>query len=487
MTTSETATRFAAARRARLDALRETVLQRPVHARGMADGFNGRWSRRQWVQASLFATIGMLVAAIVPGFSAPLTTPMHTPRHSMALSLPPLPTARSRGEHGDSWQLVRVERGQTLGSMFQDLDIPAATMQRILAHPGSKDALTRLKPGTELGFDLPVRASGQAVLRTFRFDRDDQHRVELTLADDTITEKVIVRPTQSRTVVLSGKVGKSLYGSARKLGLTGAHIDTLTDDIFKYDIDFNEDVGANDRFSVVVEQIWREGELLKTGPVLAATFTTGGKLHTGFRYERNGKPEYFTGDGRPLKKSFIRMPIPYARLTSGFGTRRHPVLGRSRMHKGVDYGAGTGTPIMAAGDARVQFVGWKGGYGRAVILDHGRGYTTLYGHMSRFANAKAGQRIGQGTVIGYVGSSGMSTGPHLHYEFRVNGVHRNPLSITMPPPEPLGGTALAQFRTQTSTALARIRKVENIIYADVSAPAKKLAVVAKPSRPGKRG
>ena len=124
--------------------------------------------------------------------------------------------------------------------------------------------------------------------------------------------------------------------------------------------------------------------------MLAATFTTGGKLHTGFRFERNGKPEYFTGEGRPLKKSFIRMPIPYARLTSGFGTRRHPVLGRSRMHKGVDYAAGTGTPIMAAGDARVQFVGWKGGYGRAVILDHGRGYTTLYGHMSRFANAKAG-------------------------------------------------------------------------------------------------
>ena len=117
---------------------------------------------------------------------------------------------------------------------------------------------------------------------------------------------------------------------------------------------------------MVVEQTWREGELIKTGPVLAATFTTGNKLHTGFRFERNGKAEYFTGDGRPLKKSFIRMPIPYARLTSGFGARRHPVLGRMRMHKGVDYAARTGTPIMAAGDARVQFVGWKGGYGNAV-------------------------------------------------------------------------------------------------------------------------
>lgn len=488
MAASETGSGLRSARRERIKALREAALHRPVLARHLSDGFNGRWSRRQWVQASLFATLGVLVAAIVPGFSAPLAVPMYAPHHSMALSLPPLPMTRSRGENGDSWQLLRVAPGQTLSALFQDLNIPAATLQRILAHPGTRSVLSRLKPGTELGFDLPISASGQpGALRTLRFDRNDGERVELTLAGDAITEKVIVRPTESRTVVISGKVGTSLYRSARKLGLSGGNINTLTDDIFKYDIDFNEDVGAGDRFSVVVEQTWREGELLKTGPVLAATFTTGGKLHTGFRYERNGKPEYFTADGRPLKKSFIRMPIPYARLTSGFGTRKHPVLGRSRMHKGVDYAAGTGTPIMAAGDARVQFVGWKGGYGRAVILDHGRGYTTLYGHMSRFGSERAGQRIGQGTVIGYVGTSGMSTGPHLHYEFRVNGVHRNPLSITMPPPEPLRGTALAQFRTQTSTALAQIQKVENIIYADVSPAAKKLALAEKPARSAKHG
>ena len=490
MSASETGSGLRAARRERIKALREAALHRPVLARHLSDGFNGRWSRRQWVQASLFATLGVLAAAIVPGFSAPLAKPTHAPSHSMALSLPPLPHARRRGANGDSWQLVRVARGQTLGSLFEDLDIPAATLQRILAHPGAKSVLSRLKPGTELGFDLPVTASGRpGALRTLRFERNDGARVELTLGVDTIPEHVIVRPTESRTVVISGKVGKSLYRSARKLGLSGGNVDTLTDDIFKYDIDFNQDVGANDRFSVVVEQTWREGELLRTGPVLAATFTTGGKLHTGFRYERNGKPEYFTGDGRPLKKSFIRMPIPYARLTSGFGTRRHPVLGRTRMHKGVDYAAGTGPPIMAAGDARVQFVGWKGGYGRAVILDHGRGYTTLYGHMSRFANAKAGQRIGQGTVIGYVGTSGMSTGPHLHYEFRVNGAHRNPLSITMPPPEPLQGVALAKFRQQTGVALARIRKVENIIYADVDeasgVPNQALARKADQGKPGK--
>jgi murein DD-endopeptidase MepM/ murein hydrolase activator NlpD len=131
---------------------------------------------------------------------------------------------------------------------------------------------------------------------------------------------------------------------------------------------------------------------------------------------------------------------------------------------------------MAAGDARVQFVGWKGGYGRAVILDHGRGYTTLYGHMSRFGKIKQGQRVPQGTVIGYVGMTGLASGPHLHYEFRVNGVHRNPLQVTMPPPEPLGGAALAQFRSQTANALKRIQSVERVIYADAApAPAPKPA------------
>jgi murein DD-endopeptidase MepM/ murein hydrolase activator NlpD len=472
----------ASARRARLDALREDVLHRPVQAHE-GTGFNGRWTRRQWAHASLFAMAAMLAAAIVPGFDRPVVTQNNAPvpRHSMALTLPPLPIARRQGSAGESWQIVTVRRGDTLASLFDEFDVPASTREQLLAHPSVKETLKRLKPGTELAFDLP--ANGQ--LRTFRFDRDDSHRIELTVAGDSVKEKVIVRPVETRTVVISGKVGNSLYRSARKLGLTSQHVNTLTDEMFKYDIDFNDDVGADDRFSVVVEQVWREGELVRTGPVLAATFTTGDKLHSAFRFERNGKPEFFTADGRSLKKSFIRMPIPYARLTSGFGARRHPVLGRMRMHKGVDYAAGTGTPIMAAGDARVKFVGWKGGYGRVVMLDHGRGYTTLYAHMSQFGRVKPGQRIGQGTVIGYVGSSGMSTGPHLHYEFQINGVHRNPLSVTMPPPEPLSGAALAQFRSQTRTALARIREVENIIYAADETPAARNVAKAEAKAPAR--
>jgi murein DD-endopeptidase MepM/ murein hydrolase activator NlpD len=465
-------------RRERLKVLREAALHRKVLAQ-LPAGFEGRWTRRHWLHASLFATLGALLAAIVPGFSSAMQTPRYSPRTSMALALPPLSLAQLRGHADDSWQIVSIDRGETLSQVFEELGIPQSELQRVLSHPGVRSTLTRLKPGAELAFDLPVGGK----LRAMRFNRDPTTQVELQLGVDQIREKVVAKETDVRTVVLSGKVGKSLFRSARKVGLTGSNINALTDDIFKYDIDFDSDVGADDRFSVVVEQTWQNGELVKTGPVLAATFTVDGKLHSGFRYVRNGKPEYFTAEGRPLARAFIRMPIPYARLTSRFGSRRHPILGSMRMHKGVDYAAGTGTPIMAAGDARVQFVGRKGGYGNAVILDHGRGYTTLYGHMSRFGRIRQGQRVPQGTVIGYVGSTGLATGPHLHYEFRINGVHRNPLSITMPPPEPLGGKQLADFRVETSRALAKIRTVENIIYAEP----KRVAAADKPAPPAKKG
>ena len=460
-------------RRQRLKNLREAALHRPVLARHLSNGFNGRWSRRQWVQASLFATLGMLVASIVPGFDVTPVQGLQGTRQSMALTLPPLPVSQSEATPGDSWQVVRVQPGQTLGALFQQMGVPATTMYRILEQPGARQALTRLRPGTELAFDLPL----DGPLRAFRFDRDNDHRVELTIKPDAIVENVIKRPSETRTVVASGEISSSLYAAARKAGLSPGAIATMTGEIFQYDIDFT-DAQKGDRFSVVYEQIWREGERIGTGNIAAATFTTGGKTYSGFRFEHEGKVGYYTADGRPLKKAFIRMPIPYARITSGFSkARKHPVLGRTRAHQGVDYGAGTGTPIHAAGDARVSFVGWKGGYGRTVVLDHGKGYTTLYAHMSRFGRYKPGQSIKQGTVIGYVGSSGLATGPHLHYEFRIGGVHRNPLTVTMPPPEPLKGAALAAFRAQTGPALARIQQVEDIMYAKVEpasepAPAK---------------
>jgi murein DD-endopeptidase MepM/ murein hydrolase activator NlpD len=376
------------------------------------------------------------------------------------LELPALEQIQS-DQPASSWHTLQVSAGQTLGAIFNELQLPASVMHRVLENEHARTAFARLRPGTEISFNIP--AQGQ--LHGLRFNRDPGHRVELDLQGEEITATVTAREITTRTAVASGEIRHSLYASASRAGLPANAIAVLTDEIFKYDIDFSKDVQPGDRFNVVYDETWREGERIDASKVLAATFTTGGKTYTGFRFERNGKTEYFDAEGRPLKKSFIRSPIQFARLSSNFGARRHPVLGRMRMHKGVDYAARTGTPIMAAGDARVQFAGVQRGYGNTVILDHGRGHTTLYAHMSRFGKFRAGQRVSQGEIIGYVGSTGLSTGPHLHYEFRVNGQHRNPLSVTMPPPEPLRGAELAAFQAQVAPAMARIRGMEQVMYA----------------------
>lgn len=479
--------------RARLDNLRELERQAQAHQQQTGTGTSPgtrRWSRRQWAHASLAATAGALLLAIVPGFNTAVDVPQATRLTTLSLALPvETATADAAPAATVDWLPVTVEKGQTLGAIFDQLGIPAATMHVLLKQPGARDALTRLRPGAQLGFafDPPQADGSRGKLQALRYDRGETERVKLALDGDSVVETVIERPLEIRTSVISGEVGRSLFHSARKLGLSGSSINMLTDEIFQYDIDFNTDVASSDRFSVVVEQVYREGELLRTGNVMAAVFTAKGKPFTAFRFEQDGKTEYYNEEGRPLKKSFIRMPIQYARLSSKFGSRRHPVSGNVRQHKGVDYAARTGTPIMAAGDARVQFKGWRGGYGNTVILDHGRGYTTLYAHMSGFGNIRQGQRVSQGTVIGRVGSTGLSTGPHLHYEFRINGVHRNPLQHTMPEPEPLKGAALIAFKAQTGPALARIRTIEDIIYAQAAAAADDTRVASTGSATAARG
>ncbi len=424
---------------------------------------NGRWTRRDWAQASLFATIAAMLAAIVPGVSGTLDAPAASraaQRMTLSLNLPQL---GKRAGSQDHWQSVTLKPGQTLSGVFEELGIPYGQLEKVMGHPKIKPALRKLRPGTALSFNLPADGS----VRAMRLEAGagiGPEPIELEFDGDALRERAMPVETTTRTVVLTGQVGDSLFASARKLGLGSKQLNQLTDEMFKYDIDFDSDLGEDDRFSVVVDQTWKNGQLVATGPVLAATFTVDGKQKSAFRHLRNGKAEYFTPDGRSLKRAFIRMPIPYARLSSGFGGRRHPVLGSMRMHKGVDYAAGTGTPIQAAGDARVEFMGWKGGYGRTVILNHGQGKTTLYAHMSRFANLRPGQRVEQGALIGYVGSTGMSTGPHLHYEFRVNGAHVNPLKMTLPPPAPLSGSALVAFKAETRRALDKIREVEDVVF-----------------------
>ncbi len=416
-----------------------------------------RWSREHWLLAGLFSVLGILVITIIPGFASAMRESGAAPaRTTLNLPLPPLVGKAASTAAGSAWQVVRIESGQTLGTLFEQMGVPASVMHQVLEQPSARGPLSRLRAGAELAFDLG--AGGE--LRGLRFERDEASRVEILLADGKIKEKVIERPLERRVMVASGEITSSLYAAGAKAGLSNGAINTMAN-AFSYDIDFTQDLRDGDHFQVVYEELWRDGERLRSGGVVAASFFNRGKEFTALRFERNGKTEYFDLAGRPLKKSFMRMPIEFARISSRFNPkRRHPVLGTVRAHKGVDYAAGTGTPIMAAGDGKVSFVGWRNGYGRAVIIDHGNNRSTLYGHMSAWGKYKSGQHVPQGATIGYVGMTSLATGPHLHYEFRVNGNQVNPLTVTMPKPEPLGGAELVRFRAATAPALAKLQLVE---------------------------
>jgi murein DD-endopeptidase MepM/ murein hydrolase activator NlpD len=336
----------------------------------------GRWSRDHYLLAGAFGVLGTVLIAIVPGFASAMRPPEPTSNPHSTIELPLPRAAASTGVSGPRWEFVQVRPGQTLGAIFGELGLPAELVARVMAVPAAQP-LARLRQGQELGFELLP----DGALRTLRFDATAERRVELAVAADGIDAKVEDRPLEHRVQVGTGTITRSLYADGAKAGLSVAAINEMAN-VFKYDIDFVEDVRDGDTFQVVYEELWRDGQRVGAGGILGATFVNRGKRYSAFRFEHDGKVEFFDETGRPLRKTLMRIPIEFARLSSTFGARKHPVLGRMRMHKGVDYAARSGTPIMAAGDGKVSFVGWRNGYGRAVIIDHGQGRSTLYGHMS---------------------------------------------------------------------------------------------------------
>lgn len=426
-----------------------------------------RWQREHWLLASCLGTVAVLVASIVPGFADAHREPA-TPSTQLlstqsltgdwieeALQLPPpLETVRAEAvAEQHQWTPVEVRPGQNMADIFHSQGLSGQTLHRLLGVEGMRDALTRIRPGQIFDFEL----DDQGQLRALRFEKDDTTRVVLKLDGEEVQLESEQRAIQHRVMVASGRISDSLFGAAEAAGMSNAAILELAK-AFGYDIDFAQDLRVGDEFHVLYEEVWREGERLRSGDILAATFVNQGKRYQVFRYLfADGRSEYFDAEGRPMKKGFLRMPIDFARISSRFSSaRKHPVLGTTRAHRGVDYAARTGTPIMAAGDGKVLFAGWKNGYGRTVILQHGNQVSTLYAHMSRFAGLRTGARVRQGDTIGYVGASGLASGPHLHYEFRVAGVHRDPLKVTMPKPEPLPAGEMARFRLQKEPLIAQL-------------------------------
>lgn len=416
-----------------------------------------------WVLGGIVAVATLSAGFVVPNWA---NATRHDPQSltKLEIDLPdlapqqadPAIAALVAGVDAD-WRIISVKPGQSLSDVFQEQGFSASDLQRALDSQDDASALRRLRPGNEFAFDVGSDGS----LRAMRFDRGDASRVVLRFDANDVSEEVEDRAVERRVQVAHGVVNSSLFEAGDQAGMTDAMTLKLAN-AFGYDIDFAQDLRRGDSFSAIYDTVYRDGELLRSGDILAATFINQGKRFTAIRYTNiAGETLYYTEDGRPLRKSFLRTPVEFTRISSVFSSgRMHPVLGRMRAHRGVDYAAPSGTPIRAAGAGKIAFRGTQNGYGNVVIIQHEGKYTTLYGHMSRFASLKVGQNVSQGQTIGFVGMTGLATGPHLHYEFRLGGTHRDPLTVTLPPPEPLPGAQLAQFRTMSSPMLAKLNFVD---------------------------
>jgi murein DD-endopeptidase MepM/ murein hydrolase activator NlpD len=352
---------------------------------------------------------------------------------------------------------VLVARGDTLESVFRRNGLSLADLAELVALPEVGHGLKLLRPGDR----LEIGRNGDDVL-SLRRELDDVRVLSIARSSSGFEANVLERQIDVRPTGAHGVVRSSLFEAGVDAGIS----DKLTMDlagIFEWDIDFIQDVRQGDEFTVLYEEVWRDGVKLRNGEIIAAEFVNQGKPYRAARYrDASGRSNYYTPDGHSLRKAFIRAPLNFTRISSNFdASRRHPILNTIRAHQGVDYAAPIGTPIRAAGDGKVIFRGVEGGYGNVVILQHGGNITTLYGHMSKFGDAKIGARVAQGEVIGYVGQSGLATGPHLHYEYRVNGVHRNPRTVSLPPADPIPAENQENFRAATATYWRQLDLYDN--------------------------
>lgn len=424
------------------------------------------WSRERWILAGTAFLLVILSALVIPAWAgamkkqtvvsnaAPVVhsvVPLALPRMDPATVKPLVPV--------EQWQTVQVQPGQTLADIFLAQGLSMTDLQHVIDGAGSTKVFHQIKPGQEFQFLV----STDHVLKGVRFDKDEANIATLRLDGASPQLTTQTRDVQRREHIAHGLIDGSLFGAASKAGMSNAMVLKLAE-VFKFDIDFVQDLRVGDNFTVVYDDVYSDGSFLREGDIVAAEFMNQGKRYTAYRYKNtDGKYSYFSEEGRPLTGSFLRIPVDFTRISSQFSAgRMHPILGKMRAHKGVDYAAPTGTPIHAAGDGVVKFRGWMNGYGNFVVIQHNATISTAYGHMSRFANLRVGQRVSQGSTIGFVGMTGLATGPHLHYEFRVNNQQRDPQTVTLPKPEPLPAAQLAKFKKEVvAPQLARLNRVDN--------------------------
>ena len=348
---------------------------------------------------------------------------------------------------------VIVTRNDTLDGIFRRLKLNLADLASLRSLPGLRARLDSLRPGESLHF-----AHKDGALFGLERRLSESQTLKVSREPSGLKADVLQNPLEMRSRTVRGRIDRSLFEA---VGAAGANDQTAVAlaDIFGWDIDFVLDVRPGDAFVVTYDEIWRDGAYVKDGAIQAAVFVNQGREFRAVRYtDPEGGSHYYTPDGRSLHRAFLRAPVDFTRVSSGFNSARlHPILQRMRAHQGIDYAAPMGTPVRAAGDGRIRFAGRKGGYGNLVEIEHSTSVVTVYGHLSRFAKeTRVGAHVTQGTVIAYVGMTGLATGPHLHYEYRVNGVFKNPQTVVLPGAPPLDARWRADFLARSAPLLASL-------------------------------
>ena len=360
--------------------------------------------------------------------------------------------------------VLTVGRGDTMEKLFRKNKLNLGQLMEIARLDEAKQRFRKIKPGDI--FEI-THTDGQLLSMYSKLDLTSALTIEKQ--ESSFVARIIERPVEIRKRNAYGVINTSLFESAAEAGLSDKVIMNVAG-IFAWDVDFVLDIRSGDNYYIQFEEIWQDGEFVTEGEIIAAEFNNNGRSIQAIRFkDDNDKTDYFTPTGDSVRKEFLRNPVDFTRISSNFNpNRRHPILNRIRAHRGVDYAAPRGTPIKASGDGKVIFRGTKSGYGKAVILQHGGNITTLYAHMSGFAaKARIGSRVRQGQTIGYVGATGLATANHLHYEYRLNGVHRNPRTVSLPDAEPIAEKYREKFLASAKPIIQELEKFKSTQVASI--------------------
>ena len=406
---------------------------------------------------------GVSLFSMVAAFgTAPDSAEIQDYQRTVVEQLPIAFDATQASGNGAYVREERVQRGDTVAVLLARLGVQDEQAFAFLRQQQDTQAIFRqLRPGKVVS--ARTSESGELLVLTFPLNGPKDSALVVEKRNGKLQAGEQAQALTAQVVMKSGEIRTSLFAATDAIGLPDG-IATQMADIFGGDIDFHRDLRKGDRFSVVYEMLFNQGQPTRTGRILATEFVNNGKPYSAVWFESKDGQGYYTAEGKNIRKAFLRSPLEFSRVTSGFShSRFHPIHQTWRAHKGVDYGAPIGTRIKATGDGVVEFAGKQGGYGNLVVIRHQGRFTTHYGHLNGFAaGIRKGARVNQGDIVGYVGKTGWATGPHLHYEFRINNVHQNPLAVALPSAPPLTPQLMAEFKLHAGPLVYRLEQIRGM-------------------------